>query len=558
MTINAPFTEQYTAPEVAKRAPRNSASDMWSLGIVFLDMTTVLRGRTLNDMKRFFQEHSSRRKCVWANAEAAHEWFEQLRQAGSGPESDNEPLTWIKDLTQSVPSNRPMAWALINQIRNASSVGNFIGHCCTTDDEAEYYPSPPSSSHWEEVEDFYPTEIPELQERPFGSLIEPSRQTSIEQWLGLDSDLYPKDLSDFSNVSGGNIGETSYEIAEDSTTRYTVRSSSPQASVFKDHTTIEQCEGYDIVEDASDDEKTIDERGQGYETMEDSSGSEVTAKDLSSASNIRLGLMEDNDTILVDAANDTEVFHSKVSQVLREQLNALPEDSFEGHPLTPPSQACLPAPEVEPPTVVSYTMPSSAESHNPTKSMDFDALSTASLDKSSKVKHTAVSRSRNQKSTKSAKFDAVKNADVIPSMAIEDGRVVPTFKEGIPTEIAKPSSSNDSNVDVLTTAKDFILLSSKAQTPTKSAKLGSSKSVHVDPSTTMKVPIRPSAGGQEKTIGSKPGSLNAANLAILSDSVNRDSTTKETKQPKDTSSTQKKTRRDPAMMRPDISPLEYM
>ena len=418
MTINAPFTEHYTAPEVAKKAPRNSASDMWSLGIVFLDMTTVLRGRTLRDMRRFFQEHGSRHSSVWANAEAAHGWFERLRQAGSGPESDNEPLVWIKNLTQSVPSNRPMAWVLINQIRNASSVANFIGHCCITDDEAEYYPSPPSSSHCEEVEEFYPTEVPELHEKPFGSLIEPSRQTSIERWLNLDPD--PNDLKDFPRVVGGNLGEILYEIAEDTTTQYTVQSSLPEAIVFDGHTTIEQCEGYDIVEDMSDDEETIDPRGQGYETKEDSSGSELTVKNLSSTSNRRSELMGNDDTILVNAADNTQVLSSEVSQALREHLDALPENSFEGRPLTTPSPACLPAPEVHSLTVTEYNTPSSAENQITTKNIDFDRLASASIDQSS------------------------------------------TFSDENPTKLSKPDSLNASNVDDPTTINDHILLSSES------------------------------------------------------------------------------------------------
>ena len=533
MTINAPFTNQYMAPEVAKRAPRNSASDMWSLGIVFLDMTTVLRGRTLKVMRTFFQEHGTCHECVWANAEAAHGWFEQLQQAGSGPESDNEPLTWIKDLTQSVPSSPPLAWALINQIRDALSVANFIGHCCITDDEAEYYPSPPSSSHWEEVEEFCPTEVPELQEKPLHSLIEPSWQNSIGQWLTLDPDMYPKDLTEFPSVVGGNLGETLDETAEDTTTQYTLQSSSPEASVSNGHITIEQCEGYDIVEDTSDDEKTIDTQDQEYEIMEDSSRCEVTAKNLSSTSISRLGVMEDNDTMLVDASNDTQFYFSKAFQALREHLDALPEDSFEGRPLTTPSPACLPAPAINPFTVANSTMPSSTENQNTTKNIDFDGLAT-SPDQSSKIKHTEWSSSRNEKPTKSVKFGSVETANFSRPTAINASDVLPNFNDGNPTKLAKPNLLNANVVDGPTTMEEPNLLSPESQNSAESAKPDSSKITHLYPSTTTKVSAGTSAGGQEQMIGSQPGSLNATSLAILSDG------------------------RDPAMMKPDISPLEYM
>ena len=358
-----------------------------------------------------------------------------------------------------------------------------------------------------------------------------------------------------------------YEIEEDTTTQYTVQSSSPQASVFEGHTTIEQCEGYDIIEDTSDDEKIIDTRGQGYETMEDSSGSEVTVKNSSSTSIRGSGVMENNYTILVDAANDTQVLSSEASQALREHLDALPGDCFGGCPPTTSSPACVPAPGVNPLAVANYRMQSSAEDQNTAKNIDFDGLATASLDQSSKIKHTEASSSRNEKPTKSVKFGSVETADVSTLKAIKDSGL-PTFNDKTPTKPTKSNTSNASNVNDPTTVKDYMLLSSKCQNPTKSAKPFSSKNTHVDPSMTTKIAVDPSsttkvsagpsAGGQEQTIGSQPDSLNEANLAILSKSVKRDSTTKDIEQPKHTKSTRKKTCRNPSMMKPDISPLVYM
>ncbi|KAF2814968.1 kinase-like protein, partial [Mytilinidion resinicola] len=39
-----PMTPKYAAPEAADYAPRNSSSDIWSLGCVFLEMITVVKG----------------------------------------------------------------------------------------------------------------------------------------------------------------------------------------------------------------------------------------------------------------------------------------------------------------------------------------------------------------------------------------------------------------------------------------------------------------------------------------------------------------------------------
>ena len=43
----------YCAPEVAEYQKRNSSSDMWSLGCVFLEMSTVLAGQTVDKMRRY-------------------------------------------------------------------------------------------------------------------------------------------------------------------------------------------------------------------------------------------------------------------------------------------------------------------------------------------------------------------------------------------------------------------------------------------------------------------------------------------------------------------------
>ena len=46
-------TTQYQSLEVARGAKRGTASDIWSLGVTNLEMTTVLRGETLYSMQAF-------------------------------------------------------------------------------------------------------------------------------------------------------------------------------------------------------------------------------------------------------------------------------------------------------------------------------------------------------------------------------------------------------------------------------------------------------------------------------------------------------------------------
>ncbi|KAL1856390.1 hypothetical protein Daus18300_010762 [Diaporthe australafricana] len=48
----------YTAPEAARGGIKNQAADMWSLGCVFLEMCTVLRGLSVSTMRNFFDERT--------------------------------------------------------------------------------------------------------------------------------------------------------------------------------------------------------------------------------------------------------------------------------------------------------------------------------------------------------------------------------------------------------------------------------------------------------------------------------------------------------------------
>ena len=135
-----PRTQRYVPPEVARdsHAPRNSSTDMWSLGVVFLEMTTVLRGRELRDFRQYLVNHGTRHEFVHSNAPATYSWFEVLRTSDAGPDYDNEPLTWVKDLTAKNPLNRPKANGLEKQLSESSTAGQFCGFCCSNAKEEHW------------------------------------------------------------------------------------------------------------------------------------------------------------------------------------------------------------------------------------------------------------------------------------------------------------------------------------------------------------------------------------------------------------------------------------
>ncbi|KAL8774237.1 MAG: hypothetical protein Q9209_000988 [Squamulea sp. 1 TL-2023] len=271
-----PTTAPYMAPEVAHRSSRNSAADMWSLGVVYLDMVTVLRGRSLPTMRRFIETHGTKHPYVYANSPATTQWFEELRLNGHGPMSDNEPLTWIKDLTQVEPQRRPKPWALTGQIRSSISSTAFIGICCADEDEICDYPSPPSTVASEE-EATLQEQLGALGlfERPHGSLMQPQKQSSLEQWrtnvLSDTTSPYTMPLWE------DGVVDEPYEMSEDEFIEpedFALIDGDQEIEGSKDNNVIESCYGYVIAEDDSDDEQRTEENG--YEITEDSSGSEST------------------------------------------------------------------------------------------------------------------------------------------------------------------------------------------------------------------------------------------------------------------------------------------
>ena len=75
---NPPVSPDYMAPEIAKEQERGSPSDMWSLGLVYLEMATRLMGRSLSEFKTSIKRHAAKSKVQpypYANVPAVVEWM---------------------------------------------------------------------------------------------------------------------------------------------------------------------------------------------------------------------------------------------------------------------------------------------------------------------------------------------------------------------------------------------------------------------------------------------------------------------------------------------------
>ncbi|KAL4919219.1 hypothetical protein BDW62DRAFT_46982 [Aspergillus aurantiobrunneus] len=134
-----PQTLYYIAPEVAEGQPATMASDMWSLGLVFLEIATVLLGSTLQGFSHQLNlsARAKRREpylwnhgdepYAWNNVDAVYAWMDKLRRSHSAAESDNETLMWTRALLQRKPDRRLNADRLMQQIQVSPS---FSAFCC--------------------------------------------------------------------------------------------------------------------------------------------------------------------------------------------------------------------------------------------------------------------------------------------------------------------------------------------------------------------------------------------------------------------------------------------
>lgn len=122
-------TSRYCAPEVADYAPRNSSSDIWSLGCVFLEMWTVISGSSVDSLTQHLRSHGRNTPCYYLKFDAISSWCNLLWPTQSGSSGS---LQWIKNMLRIEQSERWTAQKLVETIQEHSEFGSvsFVGHCC--------------------------------------------------------------------------------------------------------------------------------------------------------------------------------------------------------------------------------------------------------------------------------------------------------------------------------------------------------------------------------------------------------------------------------------------
>ncbi|KAJ2987091.1 hypothetical protein NUW58_g4696 [Xylaria curta] len=127
---NVPTSPDYMAPEVAKEEERGTRSDMWSLGIVFLEMTTKLLDHRLVSLRDKIRQNASKEKVQpypYANMTVIINWMKTLGTTNTDYEHDKEPLGWIRELLHLEHEHRLTPPQLMQYIFESPSLHAF---CC--------------------------------------------------------------------------------------------------------------------------------------------------------------------------------------------------------------------------------------------------------------------------------------------------------------------------------------------------------------------------------------------------------------------------------------------
>ncbi|KAF2499081.1 kinase-like protein [Lophium mytilinum] len=121
------FTRHYAAPEVRDSSPRNTSSDLWSLGVVFLEIATVLAQQSVARLRSYLKNNGTTNSQYPLNLEGLTKWVNIIREESPDDadgwftipppgNSDDAPFRWIESLIQEQPRLRPSATKLFKTV----------------------------------------------------------------------------------------------------------------------------------------------------------------------------------------------------------------------------------------------------------------------------------------------------------------------------------------------------------------------------------------------------------------------------------------------------------
>lgn len=131
-----PYIPKYCAPEFAGSFLRDTSADIWSLGCIFLEMTTVLQKRSRDSLSQFFAQSGTGSPYYHANYEALSQVLRQLELSSN--DNLQRPILCIKDMLYLERSLRPTASQVAKRITyDYFDPLRFCGACCVAEIEKE-------------------------------------------------------------------------------------------------------------------------------------------------------------------------------------------------------------------------------------------------------------------------------------------------------------------------------------------------------------------------------------------------------------------------------------
>ena len=128
-TADSGKTWLYAAPEVVRYEKRNTSADIWSLGCVFMEIVTTLKGQTITTMREFFEQQSGNYR-FYANVAHLVSWMDLCRK--NAPGKDDVVFDWALSMLEEEADKRPNAASLHHEI-SAECIKQgaaFCGTCC--------------------------------------------------------------------------------------------------------------------------------------------------------------------------------------------------------------------------------------------------------------------------------------------------------------------------------------------------------------------------------------------------------------------------------------------
>lgn len=116
------YTRFYSAPEVHNSQPRGRKADIFSLGCVFLEMITVVCGKSVDELLVYLDQNP-----YYKHPERIHTWIWKELAAHSSKE-DRALLEVIQNMLDHDPQKRPLAEQLLEVFGNVGSYPCRICH----------------------------------------------------------------------------------------------------------------------------------------------------------------------------------------------------------------------------------------------------------------------------------------------------------------------------------------------------------------------------------------------------------------------------------------------